>query len=651
MFDKLSIGTKIHLPLIASIIIGMTLILISSYSSLQEVEKNVYASEEKSLDVYIQNQLKSKYNIGLTNAINIAQNYSVINALKHNDRALAMDSLNQIATIFKESTNYKNIKVHIHTADVRSFLRHWKPNKNGDDLSSFRHTINYVKKTQKPLAAVEVGRAGMVIRGIAPIIADGYYYGSVEFIQGFNSIIKSAKKDLDASVLVLMDKKQLSKATLLGGALQTEYYVLSQKQEITDKRLFNELRSINIADEKRSFITGNFFIVKESVRDYQNKVIGEIIIAKPLASVQKAIAEARSGLIMQVVIMAIIDMLIIFALILTLRYAVSKPMVEFNAKMNNIAEGEGDLTQRLNVKSQDEIGIVARYINKFIQRAQEIVSQAKNSSTSNYQTAEQLLDDVSHITMGISEQEKLVGDTVKMNHSVKQNITQTVSFTKSSEEEIMEANRMLQQVSEQFIALMHTLHDAAQSELGLSHKLESLSNDVQQTKAILDVISDIADQTNLLALNAAIEAARAGEHGRGFAVVADEVRKLAERTQKSLSEISATVNVIVQGITDISTEMSRDSHKVEILMENSEKVKGSIVETTLKMNQAVELSSKVLMQNEQVLESMQKVSNNIDSVNVISLKNQERAENIKKLSDALNTIAHELSTNLNQFKT
>ena len=97
------------------------------------------------------------------------------------------------------------------------------------------------------------------------------------------------------------------------------------------------------------------------------------------------------------------------------------------------------------------------------------------------------------------------------------------------------------------------LNSTAEKEAQMNDRLNHLATEATQVKSVLEVIGDIADQTNLLALNAAIEAARAGEHGRGFAVVADEVRKLAERTQKSLIETNATVNVIVQSISDISS--------------------------------------------------------------------------------------------------
>ena len=123
MFNRLSIGSKIHIPLITSIILGTILILITSYFSLSDIERDIYESEEKNLLVYIQNQMKAKNGIALTNAINLAQNSDIINALKNDDRNLAKQGLDRLVASYKKNTEYQNVKIHLHTKDVKSFAK------------------------------------------------------------------------------------------------------------------------------------------------------------------------------------------------------------------------------------------------------------------------------------------------------------------------------------------------------------------------------------------------------------------------------------------------------------------------------------------------------------------------------------------------
>ena len=196
------------------------------------------------------------------------------------------------------------------------------------------------------------------------------------------------------------------------------------------------------------------------------------------------------------------------------------------------------------------------------------------------------------------------------------------------------------------------LNSTAEKEAQMNDRLNHLATEATQVKSVLEVIGDIADQTNLLALNAAIEAARAGEHGRGFAVVADEVRKLAERTQKSLIETNATVNVIVQSISDISGEMNINAKRIVELSAFSNKVTDQTQEAVGMLEQSVNATEIVVKKSEHNVQLINdSVVNKIDAINVLSSSNARSVEEIASAAEHLARLAGNLSNTLSQFKT
>jgi methyl-accepting chemotaxis protein len=200
----MKLSTKAILLIIVPTILILILARIFFENKLSDTEEKVYKTEVLDLKDRIQQKINAKKAIGITNALSIANDgrvrkslslYSKDSDVKH--RKWAIISLKDINSKMKSFTNFKNSKVHIHTKDNHSFIRNWKLDKFGDDLSSFRHSVVKVNQTGKPVNTFEVGKAGLSLRSVVPITNDdGKHLGSLEFMQGMNSVAKAFNKQI-----------------------------------------------------------------------------------------------------------------------------------------------------------------------------------------------------------------------------------------------------------------------------------------------------------------------------------------------------------------------------------------------------------------------------------------------------------------------
>ena len=245
----------------------------------------------------------------------------------------------------------------------------------------------------------------------------------------------------------------------------------------------------------------------------------------------------------------------------------------------------------------------------------------------------------------------VVDEATKKANDIKDNITLAIQEAQKNKQEIIKANENLNSARDEIVTLTNNVQNSAQLEIELAQRMELLSREANEVKSILEIINDIADQTNLLALNAAIEAARAGEHGRGFAGVDDEVRKLAERTQRSLAEINATINVIVQSIVDVSTQMSSNSNKVQALAVNASDAEQKINESVEIVKKAVMATDKTVGDFEQTGKNVEYIVSQVSEINQISSQNARSVEEIAAAAEHLNSMTDELHVKLELFYT
>ncbi|MGH1409695.1 MAG: methyl-accepting chemotaxis protein [Aeromonas sp.] len=255
---------------------------------------------------------------------------------------------------------------------------------------------------------------------------------------------------------------------------------------------------------------------------------------------------------------------------------VTKPLADAVSALNDIADGEGDLTQRLRVQSQDEIGQLASAFNRFVERIQSVVSQVGDTSNHLFSAVEKLhhlSEHYDHQMQGHSRETDQVVTAVTEMSSTAQEVAASASNAASATSDAARESDAARGVVSGAINSINRLVGEVHTASGV---IAQLAQETAKIGSVVEVIRGIAEQTNLLALNAAIEAARAGEQGRGFAVVADEVRSLAGRTQQSTKEINEMLQRLQGGVKQAVDVMQASEERSQETVQEASHIASSL---------------------------------------------------------------------------
>ncbi|WNF48863.1 methyl-accepting chemotaxis protein [Pseudomonas sp. SG20056] len=367
-----------------------------------------------------------------------------------------------------------------------------------------------------------------------------------------------------------------------------------------------------------------------------------------IAQVQGEIDERISTIITSIMVIAAV-LLVIFGIVgVVLSNTFLRPLQQIKDNLDDIAAGEGDLTRRLPINGDDELGQLAGSFNRFVEKIHGLVRQIVDMTgqltelvgqvSAQAQRSEEAMERQRHETDQVAT---AINEMSAAAHEVAQSAQGAAEAAQKTDTEGQAAKEVVDGSIERIHTLVQDIRDSGVS-------LDTLQKDVSSIVSVLDVIRSIAEQTNLLALNAAIEAARAGEAGRGFAVVADEVRALASRTQQSTQEIQGMIDRLQKGTQDAVTAMRRSSDAGDVTSEQANRAGTSLdaiaqlIGTINAMNaQIASAAEEQTAVAEEINRSVHKIAVAVDSVADETQQGAQTARNLAGLGERLGALVRQ----------
>ncbi|MEA3315884.1 MAG: methyl-accepting chemotaxis protein [Campylobacterota bacterium] len=678
--------------------------------------ETVYKHKQNSLILEINQKIKSKMAIGITNAFSIANDNEIKKALIENKREFAIDSLSTINDLLKKNTSMKDIKVQIHTKDNKSFVRNWKIDKFGDDLSLVRKSIVRVNSTKQIINGFEIDKSGLNLRAVIPIMDKYNHIGSLEFIQGVNSIAKSFDSE-NKGFLLLMDINQQVNSNN-SNKLFKDKYIISQK--FVNNIILNDSQNIDMEQlfKNKYIITKNNFYTYKDIFDFNKNKLGIILVSEPLDIVRQEIDKSSYLIYLSLIITIVALIINLISSLVNLRRTVLKPILEM--KESIISVRKNNSSDKLKVKDNNEISDLIVEFNNYLKSIEDgikqdeiVIKEAKSvitrvnrgllnttiKSTAYSKGVIELASSINHLVTtthknlstltdilssysnayfdydvpklkgvtgeiaSILSGARNTGTTISgilamIDNTTKRLLFEAKDLNKASSNLSSSSNTQaakleetagaieeivanIQHNAKNTIDMAQLANDVTKSskvgkELAnkTSQSMGEITHEVTQINKAIAEIDQIAFQTNILSLNAAVEAASAGEAGKGFAVVAQEVRNLASRSADAANDIKILVQNAIQ--------------KAEVGQSVSQDMITGYNELNTNISSTISIIDEVANATKEQQNTITQISISINDLDKVTQENATVALNINDMAKDNEELAKSLETAVNR---
>lgn len=687
------ISGKILGPVILALMVTAGFVTFYGVVTQNSLIENEDQQQLKALSDTFQSRLDAQGEMAKALATSLAALPEVQQAFAEGDREALIDQLQPTYTALNEQFGVPQAQFHLPPAT--SMLRLHSLDKFGDDLSAFRSTVIVANRDQVAVSGLEKGKGGYGIRGVVPVVQAERHLGTFEigldFDQRFLDSFKESYK-VEVSVYLYQEESKVETFAEADGEQAADsafaaYASTMSEPAALDEALFQQV--VTTAEPTFAQLTHQnvpYSIVLAPLFDYAGDVVGVIVInhdrsaALAQMSYNRTVSLAVAGAVVLVMALAIWQLL---------AYLVIRPTRRLTTVAGHIAVGDVEVAVP-DTDRQDEIGVLARTFQDSVIYLREMANVADHLAQSDFtvkvrprsekdalgQACGRLVENLRYLLAQVLQDAKSIDEfshqLVELTLQASAATQQMAAATQEQAADVSHVSQATGQISTSLESVAANAQqgavlaaEAAEVARAGTSKVEVTVREMEKIKAkagqsaqrvremgeqsaqiemIVNTIDEIAAQTNLLALNAAIEAARAGEHGRGFAVVADEVRKLAEKSTGATQEIAGLINGIRAAVTEAVTAMEASTTEIDRGVDRANEagqalyqIRASVDEVNRQITEIAGAAQHINAASEELVAATSRVSAVIDENSAVT---EEMTAQVIDVSDATRSLQH-----------